>query len=192
MIWWTGVASAHITYLPRKPTPLGIQLKTCVDATSGVCVNMELCESKEDMKEKKWFDEYGATTSCTLRLTEQYHHQNREVIGDSWFGSVRTAEALLARGLHSVLNVKMGHSGFPKKELLSMATTRGKRAHMVKLIKDPKGLQDKVPVYASVHIDKHPMLLVHTCRTTRPGLARVRRCHRFHNGAVTTKFYTLE
>ena len=49
MVFWVGTGSAHLTYLPRKPTPLGIMLKTICDASSGVMVGAEICESKEAM-----------------------------------------------------------------------------------------------------------------------------------------------
>jgi hypothetical protein len=76
---------------------------------------MELCEAKEDMAQKDLFSTYGATTSCTLRLTEKFWNTKRVIIGDSWFGSMRTALALMEKGLYCVCCVKQGHAKFPKK-----------------------------------------------------------------------------
>lgn len=94
MVFWVGTGSAHLTYLPRKPTPLGIMLKTICDASSGVMLGAEICESKEAMSDKKWVKQWGATTATTMRLVEPHAGKGRILIADSWFGSTRTAYAL--------------------------------------------------------------------------------------------------
>lgn len=53
MVWWTGLRSAHLTYLPRKPTPLGFQLKTLCDGQSHILLNMEICEGKDVDRQKE-------------------------------------------------------------------------------------------------------------------------------------------
>jgi len=40
-------------------------------------------------------DRLKATTACTLRLTRHWQSTSRIVVGDAWFGSVRTVEELL-------------------------------------------------------------------------------------------------
>ena len=118
MVFWTGLGDLHITYLPRKPTPFGIMLKTACCAASKVMLAAEVVEGKVVDATKKWFAETGATTSCTLRLVEPYKGTGRVVIGDSWFGSCKTAEWLLdVMGLYSILSVKIGHKGFPKSQI---------------------------------------------------------------------------
>lgn len=76
-----------MTWLPRKPTPLGFEFKSLVDATSGIMLVIEMCEGKDVDSTKQWFAEFGATTATTLRLTKKYHHTGKEIIGDAWFGS---------------------------------------------------------------------------------------------------------
>lgn len=49
MIMWVGMGNVHLTYIPRKPTPLGIMLKTVVDGSTGILLSCELVESKEAM-----------------------------------------------------------------------------------------------------------------------------------------------
>jgi hypothetical protein len=107
---WTGLG-VHLTYLPRKPTPLGIMLKTICDASSRILFGWEFCEGNEVEILKQWYQDLGAGTSCTLRLTLPWHGTGRVGIGDSWFGSLRCCAALLGMGLSSVLNVKTAHSG---------------------------------------------------------------------------------
>ena len=52
----------------RKPHPTGNELKTVSDAATHIVLHMELHELKEDMAEKEYVKEYGATTACSLRL----------------------------------------------------------------------------------------------------------------------------
>jgi hypothetical protein len=52
MVVWTS-QGAHLTYLPRKPTPLGIMLKTICDASSRVLLGREFCEGKEGNRLKR-------------------------------------------------------------------------------------------------------------------------------------------
>lgn len=66
MIFWVGTGDVHLTYIPRKPTPLGIMLKTGCCSSSGVMVRAELCEAADDMASKEYVKEYGATTATTL------------------------------------------------------------------------------------------------------------------------------
>lgn len=47
MIFWTGTGEIHITYLPRKPTPYGIELKSGCCGVSNVVLNLDLVEGKE-------------------------------------------------------------------------------------------------------------------------------------------------
>ena len=76
----------------------------------------------------KWSErhrELGATTSCTLRATttiEKLHHRNL-ILGDSWFSSVRTAEAIHESGHEWIGVVKTSHSLFPKQDLENVLKT---------------------------------------------------------------------
>ena len=57
---------------------------------------MELNEGKEKMQHKRFTKELGATAATSLRLTKPYWGSLRTVLGDSWFGSVKTVLQLLA------------------------------------------------------------------------------------------------
>jgi hypothetical protein len=63
------------------------------------------------MEKKKYHNEYGATTACTLRLVEAAGliaaGIPRIVLGDAWFASVKTALALKTRGLYFIGQVKV-------------------------------------------------------------------------------------
>lgn len=68
MIKWAGVSAIIITYIPRKPTPLGFMLKTLVDAKTGIMLSMELVEGKEYDRNKAFYKEVGHTAAVTLRV----------------------------------------------------------------------------------------------------------------------------
>jgi hypothetical protein len=140
--------------------------------------------------QKEYVAQYKATTACTLRITKPWHGSGRIVIGDAWFGSVRTVEELRDKGLYSVMCVKQGCAGYPKKELLEACKERGDQMFMqVKVVFDD-GVER--PVLAGAHMDKKPLLLCATCSTSLPGEPKVRYRSRLHNGVVEKSTYTLE
>ena len=47
MMSWAGASEAQISYIPSKPHPLGIQVKTICDTRSGIWLDMEPVEGKE-------------------------------------------------------------------------------------------------------------------------------------------------
>ena len=108
MFAWRGKGGAggmrHLSCTPRKPEDLRCELKTVCDGTSGVMMYMEIQEGKLRMARKQWHQEYGATTSCTLRCFKESgfaeaHRRPEERpqkagVGDSWFAGLKTAEAL--------------------------------------------------------------------------------------------------
>lgn len=124
MIAWRGQVGLldpakcpHRSWVPRKPEPLGVEMKTAGDALSGILLRMEICEGAAAMKFKPYAADWGATTACTLRLFEPWFGSGRVCAGDSWFASVKTARALLDNGLHFIGDVKTATSLFPKEAL---------------------------------------------------------------------------
>ena len=100
--------------MPRKPEPLGVELKSVADTISGMIIHIEVCKGKLNNGLLKWHSEYGHTTSCVLRCTEAWHGSERVIIGDSWFAGLKTAKACIAHGIHLIGDVKTNHSEFPK------------------------------------------------------------------------------
>ena len=56
----------NISYVKRKPEPLGTEVKNIVDGISGSMLWIEIQEGKERMKNKE-FQNLGSTAACTLR-----------------------------------------------------------------------------------------------------------------------------
>ena len=87
---------------------------------------LEIQRGKAEMP--KWsvrYRELGATASCTVIAAMQMadsgqresEHRLNCIVGDSWFSSVKTAEAIYECGHEWIGIVKTSHSLFPKKEL---------------------------------------------------------------------------
>ena len=121
----------NISYILQKPEPLGTEYKNLVDAFQGKIVWKEIQEGKERMRNKP-YQNLGSTTACVMRgVTETSGYdfipleqeegqddmkeqesppRKRLFYGDSWFGSVKTAEKVSASGNHCVMLIKTAHS----------------------------------------------------------------------------------
>jgi hypothetical protein len=93
----------HLSFVKRKPKPLGSEFKTVACAKTGVMLHLEIQRGKEPMKHCKFVNELAATAACTLRLGLATKHCGqlsnddtpKDVFyGDSWFASVKTAVAM--------------------------------------------------------------------------------------------------
>ena len=108
----------NISYIIRKPEPLGTEFKTVCCPMTGVMTYMEIQRGKEGMKNMRLQADLGATASCTIRCAEGCHQGGEglkdSVKGDAWFGSVKCAVALAQRGRAFFGQVKSNHGLFPK------------------------------------------------------------------------------
>ena len=57
----------NLTFVARKPRPLGTEFKCIADGMSGCMLWLEIQEGKENMKKKDYQREMGATTAFVLR-----------------------------------------------------------------------------------------------------------------------------
>jgi Transposase IS4 len=95
---------------------LGTEFKNVACSVTGCIVGLELQRGKEGMRAGEYCDSLGATAACTLRLAELslIGNTNSGLMGDAWFGSVKAATALAKKGYKAILQIKTGHSLFPK------------------------------------------------------------------------------
>ncbi len=116
----------NLTFIIRKPEPLGTEMKCVADPETGIMLGLEIQRGKKGMKQLELNKKLGATALCVARLTGltsgsgQLHEDadHYEVFaGDSWFSSVRTAEYMSTRGFHFIGQVKNAHKRFPKEWL---------------------------------------------------------------------------
>ena len=108
----------NISYIIRKPEPLGTEYKNICCPITGVMTFMEIQRGKAGMSQMRLQRELGATAACTIRCTEGSHqgseHLHVTVKGDAWFGSVKCAVGLAQRGRAFVGQIKSNHALFPK------------------------------------------------------------------------------
>ena len=134
----------NISYIIRKPQPLGTEFKHLVCGMSGLMLWLEIQEGKERMRKKEYI-RLGATAACVMRgvtdTCNAYSYiespedsqvpsndrdesepaaeeaRKRLYLADSWFGSVKTAENVMQSGHHCTMIIKTAHSRSPKKWL---------------------------------------------------------------------------
>jgi hypothetical protein len=79
---------------------------------------MEIQRGKQGMKNHQFNQQLGATGGCTLRLLlnsiPNEVSKKHGIRGDSWFGSVKTANEVGLRGHEAVLQIKQYNALFPK------------------------------------------------------------------------------
>ena len=118
----------NISFIKRKPEPLGTEFKSAGCGQTGIMLSLEIQRGKHEIpKRSKYHQQFGATTSCAVRCTtdtsncgqQQHDHRPNIFYGDSWFASVKTADAIVDFGHEFVGPVKTAHSLFPKDELES-------------------------------------------------------------------------
>ena len=112
----------NLTWMIRKPEPLGTEFKTVCCSITGVMIFMEIQRGKDGMKEIKYNREFGATAGCTIRLAErssqELYSTKDIVVGDAWFGSVIAAGQLAAEGKDCCLQVKTNSGFYPKQFIM--------------------------------------------------------------------------
>lgn len=182
----------NMSWVPRKPEPMGAELKTTACALSGMLIFVEICKGKKEHPKQKFFDKKlrPHTTATSLRLVENWFGSNRAVYGDSWFAGVKTATAFLKHGLHFVGDVKTNTAGFCKTELQD-ATTEERGAWAVYTADlDVDGTA--TPVYAVSH-RRGPAVhaFISTFGTTLPGTAHYGTIEDDEDGSGTVQ-YELE
>jgi hypothetical protein len=84
---------------------------------TGCMINLEIQRGKEGMKDAKYNHLIGAMSGCTLRMLEDAIQEGERfhgVIGDAWFGSIRTAAEVGRCGQEVILQVKQYSALYPK------------------------------------------------------------------------------
>ena len=115
----------HLSWIMRKPEPLGTEFKSVSEAVTGVMMALEITRSKDDHTDEKYDDivpKLGVSTKVSLRLAEpcMKAHTNTAskaiFLGDSWFGNVPTVVNMKNKlNAHFIGVVKTGHKRYPKK-----------------------------------------------------------------------------
>jgi Transposase IS4 len=104
----------NISWIFRKPKPLGTEFKCVTDSTTKLMLHLEIQRGKTGMLSSRHHNTIGPTAACTLRLAEETMESGDRCIADSWFGSVRACTKLGEQGFVSMMNVKTAHRLFPQ------------------------------------------------------------------------------
>jgi hypothetical protein len=78
MVTWTGAAGPggmpRLSFIKRKPKPLGAEFKSVCDGSTGICLFLETQEGKARMARKIFCDAHPATTATTVtvRMLEKW------------------------------------------------------------------------------------------------------------------------
>ena len=119
----------HLSWVLRKPEPLGTEFKVVADSETGMLLHLELMRGKhKGMEDLKYAKQYKATCATVVRLQEatarttnvdrkgDTHAIPKETLmGDSWFTSVQAAIQVALRGGNYIGVLKTAYNGYPKK-----------------------------------------------------------------------------
>ena len=61
----------HVSYIFRKPEPLGAEFNAFACSITGVLLFIELQRGKEGTKDSRYHQELGATVACTKRMMKE-------------------------------------------------------------------------------------------------------------------------
>ena len=94
----------HLSYIFRKPEPLGTEFKTVAWSVTGALLFIEVQRGKEGIKDRRYQQELRATAACTKRMVEETKGIGQKskkggpkdfFLFDSWFASKKAAEAAM-------------------------------------------------------------------------------------------------
>ena len=170
MFAWKGKSGVGgvpaLSFVERKPEPLGLELKCVADGESGVMLHLEMQEGALRMARKGYVREHQATTACTLRLVEACGANDgtkRTAYIDSWFCSMKTQMALADKwGTHVIGCIKTGHAGFPAEAMRWTLAGMTRGEHVVFKLEGSD-------TWAIGWSDVHYKLYLATCGETTPG-----------------------
>ncbi len=124
----------HLSFVERKPEPLGTEFKTCCCSETGIMLSLEVVRGKSDQTLLPHDDIKAHTAAVSVRLAELSKRERHDVDkdltedirkvedkktdiyqGDSWFASIPTLKLIQSRvGCRFKGLVKTAHAGFPK------------------------------------------------------------------------------
>ena len=94
----------HLSYIFRKPDPLGTKFKTVACSVTGALLFIEVQRGKEGTKDSRYQKELGATEAYTKRMMEETKGIGQKskkggpkdcFLFDRWFASKKAAESAM-------------------------------------------------------------------------------------------------
>ena len=127
----------HISFIKRKPRPLGTELKSSACAAVGMLLCLEIQEGKIPMQQlgPHWLSSTAACTHRLMKLSENCGQQGREkpnlFLGDAWFGTLSCICNIKKQGHDGILAIKNGSGGIPKKHFENLMKSFPAGSYMV-------------------------------------------------------------
>ena len=109
----------HLSYILRKPEPLGNEFKTVSCSVTGALLFIEVQRGKEEMKDSRYQKELEATAACTKQMMEATKGIGQKskkegtkdcFLFDNWFASKKAAEAKMELGAELIGMVKTNNN----------------------------------------------------------------------------------
>ena len=186
MVTWTGSAGPggipHLSFIKRKPKPLGAEFKSVCDGSTGICMFLETQEGKVRMARKMFCDTYPATTATTVRMLKKMgcsekglpadKKLRRRITADSWFASRKTVRALDdCLGVNFTGPIKTATRGFPVQAMRWTLATMERGEHCV-------FKEEGKDLWAVGWVDVHYKLYITTHGHSAPGTPALKKRQR--------------
>lgn len=116
--------------------------------TSRILLGFEPYDGTQREHSRKWTSEYGTTVGVTMRLTEKWHHTDRVVVGDRWFGGVLVLYVpWFYAGLRGLFATVTNRLGVPVEEVkLPEDAPRGTFKSVVSTVLPPSDKPNSPPI----------------------------------------------
>jgi hypothetical protein len=116
---WSNKGMPHVTKIPRKPTPVGCEIKNMACAETRIIFHLMLQKGAQENREAlgEHFKQTKSVGTSQVLLAAQESNlfdTKRCVVADSAFGSVKSALNCARNGLHCQMLVKTAHTFTPK------------------------------------------------------------------------------
>ena len=120
----------HLSFIQRKPEPLGTEFKVAACGRTGIFLHLELQRGKAAMADAEYANIMLKTAACASRLIKNTRNCGRNgedeeerkmsaqrdtYLGDAWFGSVDAVLAAASHDTNLVCVIKNAHNRYPKK-----------------------------------------------------------------------------
>ena len=182
----------NLSYIKRKPEPLGTEFKVAVDGKSGVMLHLEIQKGVEKgthggpRGDTQFYDELGAWSACALRVGYRAtpweinsddgpkKQPGHLILGDSWFSSAKTANAFRCGlacsdtnpGFHQAYSgpVKVAHTDTPKTYLETKMADMPGGTHMVLTgrYKDKPGSENDLVCVGYKYNSRKVLVFIHS------------------------------
>ena len=195
----------NLSYIARKPEPLGTEFKVVVDGISGCMSSIEIQEGKERMKKKEFNKDLGTTAGCVMRMIDELKHQAKVNLPGDWNewvdpsaqepeaapsqdGSDLVSEISDQIALDAPTEIWLGDSWFGSVKSVAHAARRG--VHAVTMVKTAHSRSPKKFLEAEMQGMPGGVWIVLEGRAKKEGVDLLALGYKYNSKNVLTFVYT--